>query len=155
MNSDALEKAACTPLALSAGGFNAQAVLPLGLTIEQIRLGMQDFLSFLGFVNTQLATKRLQRLESFLMPANFSSLVGEFMVAAIPKYCHSIVRNSYHNGHPDLLPRGTFPNNSIQHGPEGIEIKASRHTSGWQGHNAENAWLMVFVFDGNTSRDAM
>ena len=36
---------------------------------------------------------------------------------------------------------------------DGIEIKASRHGSGWQGHNAEDAWLMVFVFDANSARD--
>ena len=46
---------------------------------------MADFLEFLGFVNQQLATRKLLRLESFLMPANFSSMVGEFMTAAIPK----------------------------------------------------------------------
>ena len=88
------------------------------------------------------------------MPANFSSMVGEFMAAAIPKYCKTVARNTYHNGHPDILPKGLYPEDSIQHGPEGIEIKASRHTSGWQGHNPEDVWLLVFVFDSNTSRDA-
>ena len=40
----------------------------------------------------------------------------------------------------------------MQHGHEGIEIKASRYSRGWQGHNAEDGWLMVFVFDSNTSQ---
>lgn len=114
---------------------------------------MGDFLDFLGFVNQQLATKTMLRLESFLMPANFSSMVGEFMTAAIPKYCPSLVKNRYHNGHPDMVPKGKFPDDSILHATEGIEIKASRHGSGWQGHNAENVWLMVFVFDANSARD--
>jgi len=52
---------------------------------------------------------------------------------------------SYHNGHPDLIPKGKFEKDACQHGSEGIEIKASRHSSGWQGHNAEDIWLMVFV----------
>ena len=133
--------------------FNPNCVLPFGLTPEHVRKGMQDLLNFLGFINTQLATKQIPRLESFLMPANFSSLVGEFMGAAIPKYCPTLARNAYHNGHPDLVPKGKYAKDSIQHGPEGIEIKASRHKSGWQGHNAEDVWLMVFVFDSNTSRD--
>lgn len=64
------------------------------------------------------------RLESFLMPANFSSMVGEFMAAAIPKYCKAIVKNRYHNGHPDLLPKGHYPSDSVLHGPEGIELKS-------------------------------
>lgn len=114
---------------------------------------MQEFLDFLGFINQQLNTKSLPRLEAFLMTANFSSLVGEFMNMSIPKYCKTIVKNKYHNGHPDLIPAGVFPGDSILHGNEGIEIKGSRHHSGWQGHNAENVWLMVFVFDSNTSRD--
>ncbi len=87
-----------------------------------------------------------------MMAANFSSLVGEFLGATIPKYCATLVKNRYHNGHPDLLPTGRFPRNATQHGGEGIEIKASRYGRGWQGHNAEDAWLMVFVFDSNTSR---
>jgi hypothetical protein len=80
-------------------------------------------------------------------------MVGEFMAAAIPKYCSTVIRNNYHNGHPDILPLGHYPGDSILHGSDGIEIKGSRHKSGWQGHNAEDCWLMVFVFDSNTSRD--
>ena len=113
---------------------------------------MEEFLGFLGFINTQLCSKGIHRLESFMMAANFSSLVGEFMGAAIPKYCKGLVKNRYHNGHPDLLPAGMFPRNFAQHANSGIEIKASRYLRGWQGHNAEDAWLMVFVFDSNTSR---
>jgi len=148
------EIAACAPLPLNKAGFNSAAQIPYGVKVEHIRRAMQDFVDFLGFVNAQLSTKKIERLESFLMPANFSSMVGEFMAAAIPKYCKTIMRNKYHNGHPDMLPTGKYPGDSILHGPEGIEIKASRHTSGWQGHNPEDIWLMVFCFDSNTSRDA-
>ena len=75
------------------------------------------------------------------------------MLATIPKYCTRLAKNTYHNGHPDLVPAGKFAKNTCQHGTEGIEIKASRHGSGWQGHNAEDNWLMVFVFDANSARD--
>lgn len=128
--------------------------MPYGLQRQHIRKAMEEFLEFLGFINQQLQSKKIERLESFMIPANFSSLVGEFMASALPKHCKSIVRNKYHNGHPDMLPAGTIPNDSILHGSEGIEIKASRHKSGWQGHNPEDVWLMVFCFDANTSRDA-
>ncbi|MBI2804540.1 MAG: hypothetical protein HYX68_06100 [Planctomycetes bacterium] len=114
---------------------------------------MEEFVDFLGFVNGQLNTRQIERLESFLMPANFSSMVGEFMAAAIPKYSDLLIRNRYHNGHPDLLPKGLYPGDSILHAPQGIEIKASRRKRGWQGHNPEDVWLMVFVFDANSSRD--
>ena len=43
---------------------------------------MQDFVSFL--INQQLHEQELSRLESFLMTANFSSMVGEFMNEQFP-----------------------------------------------------------------------
>ncbi len=148
------EAKACQPLPLQIEAFNQNAQIPFGLEVSHIQAAMQEFLDFLGFVNLALHSKKIPRLESFLMPANFSSMVGEFMNAAIPKYCTTIVKNTYHNGHPDLIPARKFPNDAVQHGTVGIEIKGSRHRSGWQGHNAEDCWLMVFVFDSNTSRDA-
>lgn len=151
---DAIELQAATPGPINPDGFNPKAALPHGLTTAHVMLAMQEFLDFLGFINTALVGKEIERLESFLMPANFSSIVGEFMGTAIPKHCPTLARNTYHNGHPDLVPAGKFPNNSIQHGSEGIEVKGSRYLRGWQGHNAEDTWLMVFCFDSNTSRDA-
>lgn len=148
-----MEIDACQPTPLDPDGFNSAAVIPYGCTVEHVRRAMQDFLDFLGFLNHQLASRRLERLEAFLMPANFSSMVGEFMAAAIPRYCQGLVRNRYHNGHPDLVPCGRYVGDAALHAGEGIEIKASRHRSGWQGHNPEDVWLLTFVFDGNSSRD--
>jgi len=148
-----LEKAACIPVPVNSKKINPNAILPYGLTAEQVGRAMQEFLGFLGFVNQQLHTRELPRLESFLMPANFSSIVGEFMATEIPKHCPSLVRNLYHNGHPDLIPAGQFPGNAVQYATDGIEVKGSRHKSGWQGHNPEEVWLIVFYFDSNTSAD--
>lgn len=135
--------------------FNAKAVIPFGLKPEHICKAMKEFTDFLGFLDLQLFTKQMPRFEDFLMPANFSSMVGEFMGANIPKYCKSVVKNRYHNGHPDLLPAGKYPRNSAQHaGADGIEIKASRYAKAWQGHNAEDVWLMVFVFQSGRPTDA-
>lgn len=114
---------------------------------------MIDFFEFLGFINQQLHERNMERLESMLMPANFSSIVGEFIISNIPKYCSSLVKNKYHNGHPDLIPYGVFPQNAVRHSHEGIEIKASRYLKGWQGHNPESIGLMVFVFDSNKPSD--
>ena len=148
-----LETAACTPVPFNAGCFNPNTVLPHGLTVAHISLAMNDFLNFIGLINQSLHSKNIERLESMLMQANFSSMVGEFMNSAIPKYCKTLVKNRYHNGHPDLIPAGRFPDDSVQHAQDGIEIKGSRHLSGWQGHNAEDAWLMVFVYNANAQPD--
>ncbi|HRE48871.1 MAG TPA: hypothetical protein PLD47_14180 [Aggregatilineales bacterium] len=135
-------------------GFNPYAELPYGCTPEHIRLAMNEFIDFLSFVNQQLATKDIPRLETMLMPANFSSMVGEFVIASIPKYCPTLAKNRYHNGHPDLIPVGRFPKNRVQYTTEGIEVKASRYVRSWQGHNPEAVWLMVIVFESNRASDS-
>lgn len=149
-----LELAACIPSPLDPNGFNPQAVLPYGLTTEHVRASMQEFLDFIGFINEQMNTRGIERLEGMLMPANFSSIVGEFMSSTIPKHCSGLVKNNYHNGHPDMIPKGKYPKDAAQHEDEGIEIKGSRYLRGWQGHNPEDTWLMVFVFDGSRPTDA-
>jgi len=148
-----LELAACRPVPLEMGEFNPKAVIPYGCAVEHVSAAMSDFLGFLGFINQQLNRKGISRLETFLMPANFSSIVGEFMSATIPKHCPTLARNRYHNGHPDLLPKGMYPREAQLHASEGIEVKASRYGRGWQGHNAEDVWLMVFVFEANRVTD--
>lgn len=148
-----MELLACVPVPIHSNSFNPCCVLPYGLTSAHIRQAMVDFLDFLSFINLQLREKDLPRLENLLMPANFSSLVGEFINISIPKYCHGLVKNQYHNGHPDLIPVGMFPGDAVQYTLEGVEVKGSRHASEWQGHNPESIWLMVFQFDSNTSAD--
>jgi hypothetical protein len=145
------EKQACTALPINENCFNRSCILPYGLKVEHIKAAMVDFIGFLSFINSQLYTQQIPRLETMLMSANFSSIVGEFMSATIPKHCGSLVKNRYHNGHPDLIPASMFVNNAIQYASEGIEIKASRYNSAWQGHNPENVWLMVFVFNSDSA----
>lgn len=150
-----LEEIACQPHPVDPNGFNPNVELPYGCKLEHIQQAMNDFIDFLGFINQQLHTKALERFESMLMPANFSSMVGEFMITSIPKYCSGLTKNQYHNGHPDLIPTNYFPNNAVQYASQGIEVKASRYLRGWQGHNPETTWLMVFVFDSNRPSDAV
>jgi hypothetical protein len=152
-NNTLLERQACKPVRVRTEDFNHDAVIPFGCTITHLESAMNDFVDFIAFINTQLNKRQLARLETMLMPANFSSMVGEFMAAAIPKYCSTIVKNKYHNGHPDLIPAGMFTGDAVQHSHIGIEIKSSRYPSGWQGHNAENIWLMVFVFESDRPAD--
>jgi hypothetical protein len=135
--------------------FNADAWIPFGVPVEHIFHAMVDFTDFLQAVDTELVRKDMARLEEMLMPANFSSIVGEFITSNLPKHCPTIAKNTYHNGHPDLLPVRKYPGNAAQHaGSDGIEVKASRYRKGWQGHNPEDVWLMVFVFEGGRPSDA-
>jgi hypothetical protein len=103
--SDELERIACQPHTVKSEYFNSNTCLPYNCTIEHIRQAMNEFTEFLGFINQQLYSKSIQRLEVMMMPANFSSMVGEFMTSSIPKYCPELSKNQYHNGHPDLILR--------------------------------------------------
>ena len=150
---DYSEEQAATPIPLQDDKFNPAIELPLGLTTAHISSAMGDFIDFLGLINRELCTRGMARLESILMPANFSSMVGEFMNDRIPSHCSSIARNRYHNGHPDLLPKDEYLGNSVQYADRGIEVKASRYESSFQGHNAEASWLMVFVINVNSPND--
>lgn len=146
----------CVPEQPFLQDFNTNAVIPLGVSIEHIFRAMVDFTDFLRTVDTELVQKGMARLEDMLMPANFSSMVGEFITSNLPKHCLSIAKNTYHNGHPDLLPANKYPGNAAQHvGSDGIEVKASRYMKGWQGHNPEDVWLMVFVFQSGRPSDAI
>ena len=73
------ERIACNPLPVENENFNPNAKLPYGCTPRHIQLAMNEFIDFLGFVNQQLQTREMPRLEAMLMPANFSGMVSEFI----------------------------------------------------------------------------
>lgn len=144
---------ALVPVPLDPDGFNSDVKLPYGLLSEHVGRAMQDFLNFLGYINEELHSRDIARQELLMEPAGFSGLVGGFMVSGLPKHCPTLAKNNYHNGHPDMLPKGRYPGDSIAHANEGIEVKASRRPSSWQGHNPEASWLMVFQYDSNKAAD--
>jgi hypothetical protein len=128
-------------------GFNSKAMIPFGLTTEHIYRSMTDFTDFMRFIDIDLASQKIARFEDLLTTSNFSSMVSEFMSVTIPKHCRTVVKNNYHNGHPNILPAGIYPSNSVRDGgTQGIEIRASRYLKNWQGRSDGDSWLMMFVF---------
>jgi hypothetical protein len=79
---------------------------PYGLEAEHLGPAMREVMDFLESVDAQLNSRGIPRLETMMLAANFSSMVGECMSTNIPVYCDGLVKNRYHNGHPDLLPAG-------------------------------------------------
>ncbi|MGQ9550637.1 MAG: hypothetical protein ACUVWS_18645 [Roseiflexus sp.] len=69
------ENQACEPIPVNPNRFNPNCSLPYGLTVEHVRRAMEDFIDFLGFVNQQLHSKGIPRLECFLMPAALAALL--------------------------------------------------------------------------------
>ena len=128
--------------------FNREANLPYELRIADFQLAMQDVYDFFFDVNTLLAHKGLQRLDDMLRPANMSGLLSDMLTASLAKHSRTLVQNRYFNGHPDLVVQGRYPNDTIQSGTDGIEIKTTRKTGGAVDmHGARDQWLCVFVYD--------
>ena len=62
------------------------------------------------------------------------------------------MENRYFNGHPDLVVQGVYPQNSVQAGEQGIEIKTTRNRGGAvDTHGARNQWMRVFVYQVETA----
>lgn len=132
---------------LDTAKFNSQAQLPFELRIEDFRLAMQDVYDFFYDVNTRLVEKGLDRLDDMLRPAIMSGLLSDMLTASLAKHSRTLVVNSYFNGHPDLVVRGRYPNNSVKAGEHGVEIKTTRKTGGAvDTHGARNQWMCVFVY---------
>ncbi len=98
-------------------------------------------------VNGLLEGKGLERLDEMLRPANMSGLLSDMMTASVAHHSRSLTINQYHNGHPDLVVKGVYPNNSVKAGEKGIEIKTTRKKGGAvDTHGARNQWFCVWVY---------
>jgi len=126
--------------------FRGEPTLPFGLRIDDIRSAMQDVYDFFYDVNVDLVGKGLERLDDTPRPAIMSGLLSDMITASLAKHSRTLVVNTYFNGHPDLVVRGTYPGNSIRSG-EGVEIKTTRKPGGAvDTHGARAQWMCVFVY---------
>jgi len=126
-------------------GFSRDAYLPYELTSEDIEGAMNSSYDVLHEVNSALVRKGYWRLEELLLTNAFAGFLSEILVKNIAERSKMLTRNIRIGGHPDLIPKNKYPNNSVLRG-EGIEVKASRQKGGWQGHNPEKGWLIVFRY---------
>jgi hypothetical protein len=128
--------------------FNREANLPYELRVADFQLAMQDVYDFFFDVNTLLTRKGLQRLDDMLRPAIMSGLLSDMLTASLAKHSRTLVQNRYFNGHPDLVVQGRYPNDTVQSGTDGVEIKTTRKTGGAVDmHGSRDQWLCVFVYD--------
>lgn len=136
-------------------GFRETASLPYGLRIAEIKAALDDIYDFLYNVNRFLVEKGWDRLEEMLSAATFSGVMSELVVEGISKRSATVIKNQYHNGRPDLIPRGMYEQDSCLRGEDGIEVKASRWSNGWQGHNIENGWIMICQYNIDLAASAV
>ncbi len=134
--------------ALDPSRFNAQAVLPYELRLEDFRLAIQDVYDFFFDVNVGLVAKGLDRLDDTLRPAIMSGVLSDMLTASLAKHSRALVVNSYFIGHPDLVLKGRYPNNADKAGEHGVEIKTIRKPGGAvDTHGARDQWMCVFVYE--------
>lgn len=138
---------ALTRQVASKAGFNPRATLPFNLRVIDFESAMQDVYDFLFDVNSFLIGRNLERLDDMLRPAIMSGLLSDMLTASLAKHSRSLTANQYHNGHPDLIVRGRYPNDSVKAGTDGVEIKTTRKGGGAvDTHGAREQWMCVFVY---------
>ena len=138
---------ALTRKTVDSAKFNAKAKLPFELRLEDFSLSLQDIYDFFHDVNSRLVGKGLDRLDDMLRPAIMSGVLSDMLTASLARHSRALVENEYFNGHPDLVVRGKYPNNSIKSGEHGVEIKTTRKSGGAvDTHGAREQWMCVFVY---------
>jgi hypothetical protein len=128
--------------------FNQSLSLPFELRLADFAVAMQDIYDFFYDVNLLLLSKGLARLDDMLRPAIMSGVLSDMLTASLAKHSRTLVQNHYFNGHPDLVVQGRYPNDKVQSGTEGVEIKTTRKVGGAvDTHGAREQWMCVFVYD--------
>lgn len=131
----------------AASKFNPDIELPYQLRREDFALVMQDVYDFFFDVNAHLFNKGIKRLDDMLRPAAMSGLISDMIAASMARHSRVLVENRYHNGHPDLIVNGRYPDDSVKAGQEGVEIKSTRKPGGAvDTHGAREQWMCVFFY---------
>lgn len=126
--------------------FNVEAKLPFELRLKDFDMAMQDVYDFFYDVNRGLVGRGLLRLDDMLRPAIMSGLLSDMLTASLAKHSRTLTVNLFHNGHPDLIVNGVYPDNKVKSGAEGVEIKTTRKSGGAvDTHGARKQWMCVFV----------
>ena len=127
--------------------FNSSCSLPYELRIRDFESAMQDVYDFFFDVNSHLITRGLERLDEMLRPAIMSGVLSDMLTASLARHSRVLTENRFHNGHPDLVVQGRYPNNSVKAGADGVEIKTTRKKGGAvDTHGARDQWMCVFVY---------
>jgi hypothetical protein len=134
------------PAKLTPQFVNRNAALPYQLTIEEVEKAVAETYRLFSGLNDFLTTSGFRPLEELLLGNTLSGILSEFLVKNVARSSKSLVANLKVGGHPDLLPKGLYSSSLVLKGDEGIEVKTSIQKGGWQGHNPEACWIMIFRY---------
>jgi hypothetical protein len=128
--------------------FNPAPTLPYNLRVLDFHSAMQDVYDFFHDVNVHFRDRSLPRLDDMLRPAICSGVISDMLTESLAKHSRSLTVNAFHNGHPDLVVKGEYPNDSVKAGEKGVEIKSTRKRGGAvDTHGGRKQWMCVFVYE--------
>jgi hypothetical protein len=119
--------------------------LPYGLDRRVFDSTLESMYDFFQLVNTALSQRGMEWIENLVQPAAISTMTSDMAAAAVARYSNLLVVNRHHNGHPDLIPRGEYPDDAIAAGEHGVEIKSTLHTVS-DCHSPRNGWYCQFQY---------
>jgi hypothetical protein len=124
---------------------NNDAVLPYDIKPIDIFNTIEKTHNFFFDLNNFLVEQNYSRLEDLMLGNSFAGFLSEIVVKNMADATDNLERNIKIGGYPDLIPHNKYLNNSVLRG-EGIEIKCSKQRGGWQGHNPEVGWILIFRY---------
>lgn len=126
-------------------GLDQSGRLPYGLQQRDFQNAMESLYDFFHSINSALMQRGIEWIENTVRAAAVSNMISDLTAAAMAKYSYGLVENQHHNGHPDLIPHGMYPNDSVKAGEEGVEIKSTRGRVA-DTHGARNGWVCQFNY---------
>jgi hypothetical protein len=125
---------------------NKDATLPYGLTVKEVENAISETYRLYDGINDYLTNNDFRPLEELLLGNSLSGILSELLVKNTARVSKTLDANLKVGGHPDLLPKELYSSNMVLKGEEGIEVKCSKQKGGWQGHNPEECWVMIFRY---------
>lgn len=131
--------------------FNPNAELPYGVKVHEVRDAIKEFYDFYADLNEFLMREDHGRIETVLRANNaLSDFIGNAATEELANATDALIVNQKPDGFPDLLPVDhdayAEQDYEVHHGKHGIETKCSKDNGGWQAHNNEEAWFIVFRY---------
>ena len=131
---------------LSRDGVRSGVALPYRITTDEVIAAAEQVHEYLHVMNAHSIEMGFDRFEETLLGNTFAGMLSELIVRAVANESSAVARNVKVGGHPDLIPIELYAGDSVLRGDDGVEVKASKQPGGWQGHNPEEAWLLVFQY---------
>lgn len=126
---------------------NRAVQLPYDIQVSELETAVSDTYRLFSGINDFLEGAGFRPLEELLLGNSLSGIISEMVVKNIARSSKTLMANTKVGGHPDLLPKEHFgSNNAVLKGAHGIEVKCSIQRGGWQGHNPEACWILIFRY---------